>query len=76
MLKEGVKEFVREGFMEILILDRAEDVREIRMDDAGGGGGPLAHDGSLTKNAHGLIGVSEKFDKRMIFIYILIIVGV
>ena len=62
--------------MEVLILDRAEDVREIRVDDARGGGGPLAHNGPFTENAHGLLGVREKFDERMILIDILIIVGV
>ena len=51
MFKEGVKEFARENFIEILILDRAETVREISMNDAGGGGGPLAHDGPFTENA-------------------------
>ena len=76
MLKEGVKKFAREGFMEILILDRAEYVREISMDDAGGGGGSLAHDGPLAKNAQGLIGGRKKFNERMIFINILIIVGI
>ncbi len=76
MAKEGVKEFAHEDFMEILILDRAEYVREISMDDTGGGGGSLAHDGPFTENAQGLLRGREKFNERMIFIDIFIIVGV